>query len=121
MTYYGSEERRGRRESNREAALGVLWLVIAVALGLCAWGVRGLWRAPIGGAVVEHVITAECVSSQDMALAYGHSGDYRDYEYLIRQANGWGRRWPVLHAGDHIWVLDYRGRERGAESGDGRR
>jgi len=113
---YGGGERRGRRESSREAALGVLWLLIAVALGLCAWGVRGLWRAPVGGAAVEHTITAECVSAEDMAREYGWFDgdgyrDWREYQYLIQQANGWGGRWPLLRAGDRISVPDYRERK----------
>jgi hypothetical protein len=54
-----------------------------------------------------HIITPDCVSGEDMARAYGWTGDWREFAYEIRRLNGWAD-WPFLHAGDEVIVPDYR-------------
>jgi len=93
----------------RDTALGLLFLSIFGMLLLLCWGVKRAMTPPLPeGQVVQHVITVDCVSSQQMARFYGFHGDYRKYEFQIAEINGWQGRWPLLHVGQQVRVLDYR-------------
>ena len=46
-------------------------------------------------------ISAQLVSAEDMARWAGWTGDWREYAWQVRQANGW-ERWPLLHEGDQV-------------------
>jgi len=93
----------------RDTGLGLLCLSIFGMLLLLMWGVKHAMMPPLPeGKVVQHIITADCVSSQQMAGAYGFRGDYREYEFALAQINGWQGRWPLLYVGQRIRVIDYR-------------
>jgi hypothetical protein len=92
----------------RDTGLGLLCLAIFGMLLMLAYGVRRAMTPPLPeGLVIQHVVTSDCVSSQQMAQVYGWQGDYREYEHSIAQINGW-ERWPRLRVGQQVRVLDYR-------------
>ena len=73
-----------------------------------------LWAAaahiqpnPCTATVAVHRITTECYTAPEITRRYGWQGDWRDYMVRVQQLNRWDR-WPMLHRGDDMLVLDYR-------------
>ncbi len=90
-------------------ARDAIFLLPVVAL-LMVWAARtlamGTPATPVT-AFAAHTVTPQCVSAEDMARAYGWTGDWREYSHQIRQINP-SLDWGSLHAGEVIRVPDYR-------------
>ncbi len=112
-----SARRHSPTRSGRQATLArqatfardAIFLIPVIAL-LMVWAARTLAMgtpATPATAFAAHTVTPQCVSAEDMARAYGWTGDWREYSYQIGQLNP-SLDWGSLHAGETIRVPDYR-------------
>ncbi len=106
-----SDRRHSPPRSGRVAIFSqdAIFLIPVVAL-LMVWAARTLAMGTLATpatAFAAHTVTPECVSAEDMARAYGWTGDWREYSYQIGQLNP-SLDWGSLHAGEVIRVPDYR-------------
>jgi len=103
-------------------ALGVvcllLWLIFSPYRA--ALERHAVWAWTAQGTTV-HRVRADCLSAEQMAREYGWEGDWREFEWVTEQLNGW-RGWPTLQLGDEIAVPDGRARQRNPQmNADGHR
>ena len=111
------QQRTQPRQTPLQLSLGRAALILLPLTALVAvWAIlsRPVIPPSAGPLVTVHTVTPDCVSAQDMARAYGWSGDWREYAWQIRQLNP-GLDWGRLHAGQQLLVPDHRhsvGQER---------
>jgi len=89
------------------------WLILLIVF---CWAIPRLDPTPTGP-IVMHTITPDCVSGEQIARAYGWTGDWREYAWALQRVNHW-QQWPTLHVGEAVWAIDCREPAGGSEDVD---